>query len=89
MYISITDKCTLNTAGMNKLKKLMLLSSRQAMHVNLSLRRSCTHYCNVKAISITYSDYVFVALGFQYVMHVRHTVICGLYGCTNVSTIIS
>jgi hypothetical protein len=34
-----------------------------------------------KAISITYSKYVFVALGIQYAMQLRHIIICGLSGC--------
>ena len=35
-----------------------------------------------KQKSITYSEYVSVALGIQYAMHLHHVVICGLSGCT-------
>ena len=45
--------------------------------------RSCNYCCTVKGISITYSEYVFVALGNQQVMLVRHMVICAASGCTN------
>ena len=38
--------------------------------------------CSAKAISITYSERVFVALGIQYAMRMRHIVICGMSGST-------
>jgi hypothetical protein len=34
--------------------------------------RSCNHCCSGKAISITYSECVFVALDIQHAMHMRH-----------------
>ena len=33
-------------------------------------------------MSITYSEYVFVALGIWHAMRINHVVLCGLYGCT-------
>ena len=42
--------------------------------------RSCNHYCSGKAMSITYSEYVFVALGIQHAVHMRYMVTCGLSG---------
>jgi hypothetical protein len=44
--------------------------------------RSCNHCFNGKAISITYSESLFVALGIQRAMCMRHTVISGLTGLT-------
>ena len=42
-----------------------------------------------KATSITYSECVFVVLGIQHAMRMRHTVICGLSGSTIFLHIIS
>ena len=51
--------------------------------------RSRSHYCSGKAINITYSECVLVALGTQHEMRVRHTVICGLPASTTFFHIIS
>ena len=40
--------------------------------------RSCNHCCSGKAISITYSECVFLALGTQKAKRMCHTVIYGL-----------
>ena len=39
---------------------------------------SCNHYCNGKAIRVTSSEKVFVALCIYYAMRMRHIVIGGL-----------
>jgi hypothetical protein len=39
-------------------------------------KRSCKHCCRGKAISVTYSQCVFVDLGNQHIMRMCHIVIC-------------
>jgi len=48
---------------------------------------SCSHCCSGKAISIAYSECVFVALGIQHAKRIRLIVICGLSGCADVCTL--
>ena len=44
--------------------------------------RSFNHLCSGKSICITRSECVFVALGIQLAMRIRHFIICGLSGST-------
>jgi len=51
--------------------------------------RSCNNCCSGKAISITYCECGFVALGIQHAKRMRLTVICGMSGSTVFFHIIS
>jgi tRNA G37 N-methylase Trm5 len=42
------------------------------------MARLCNHCCRGKTIKITYSECVFVPLGTQHAMHMRHIAICVL-----------
>jgi len=57
--------------------------TRPAVYVerNVDLR-SCNHCCSGKAINITYSESVFVALGIQHARCMLYFFICGLSGFT-------
>ena len=53
------------------------------MYVSRNIEaRSCNHCCSGKAINIACAECVFVALGIQHAMRMRHIVICALPGST-------
>ena len=57
--------------------------TRQAMNEWRNIEaHSYNNYCSAKAIRVTYSECVFVALGNQHAMRVRYIVICSLSGST-------
>jgi hypothetical protein len=51
--------------------------------------RSCNHCCSGKAISITHSECVLVALVILHAIRMSHVVICGLSASKILSHIIS
>ena len=64
-------------------KKIATNTTRHAKYEKHKTEaRSCNKRCSGKAMSITYSECVSVALGIQHALLVRHTVICGLSGTT-------
>jgi len=42
--------------------------------------RLCNHCVSGNAVSLIYSECMYVALGIQHAMHVRHIAICGIFG---------
>jgi hypothetical protein len=55
----------------------------QAIYVSSNIEvRSCNRCCSGQAVTFTYSECVFVALGIQHAMRMRHTVVCDLPGST-------
>jgi len=52
-----------------------LLNKTGNLRITYKKARSCNHCCRGKAISITYSQWVLVALGIQHAMCRRYTVI--------------
>jgi hypothetical protein len=59
------------------------MTRKQTMYVIRNIQaQSCNHCCSRKAVSITYSACMFVALGIKPVMRMRHIVICGLCAST-------
>jgi hypothetical protein len=60
------------------------------MHVQRNVEALSLNLCwSGKAMSMTYSECVFVALGIQHEKRMRRIAICGLFGSTIFSHIIS
>jgi len=57
--------------------------TRQTLYVQRNIKgRSYNHCCSGKAVTITYSECVFVTLVIQHATRMRRTVTCGLCGST-------
>jgi hypothetical protein len=66
---------------LREVHKLQAFETRQAIYVKRNIEaRSCDNCSNGKAVCITYSESVSVALGIQHLIHMSHIVICRLPG---------
>jgi hypothetical protein len=63
--------------------------NRQWTYKVNSEARQCSHCCSGKAVSVTYSECVFVALGMKHAIRMRYIVTCGLPRSTTHFYIIS
>ena len=68
--------------------KIVKYCKRWPNHIRQT-ERADNHCCSRKAVSITYSECVFLALGMHHAMRMRHIDMCGPYGCTIFFHIIS
>ena len=63
---------------------LFVTEARKTGSVHNTAAHSWNHCCSGKAIGITYSKCVFVALRIHHAICMHHTVICGLPGTTTI-----
>jgi hypothetical protein len=57
---------------------MTILNKIRYVLVTKAQARSCKHCCSGKAVSISYSEYLFIALIIQHAMRILHIVVCAL-----------
>ena len=71
--------CVIIETCKRQINEVSLQQTRQAIYLQRIFEaRWWNHCCSGKEISITYSEWVFVALVIQHAKHMRHIVICVL-----------
>ena len=91
MYICTTDLGSFH-CGTQQYSVVItfFIKTWQAMHIQCNNEVcSCKHCCCGKAISITYSEFVFITFAIQHEICMHHIVTCGLSGSTIFFHIIS
>jgi hypothetical protein len=91
MYICTTDLGSFHYGTQQYTVVIMFfIKTRQAMHIQCNTEvRLCNYCCCGKAISITYSEFVFITFAIQHEICMHHIVTCGLSGSTIFLHIIS
>jgi hypothetical protein len=85
-----TERTSFSYDGILNCKLNRSLNKTGSVRINVTPRRVCVTIVAVKkAVSFTYHECVFVALGIQHAMRMRHSVICGLPGSLILFDIIS
>ena len=59
-----------------------MIGRQEAYALRKNQTRSCNHCYSGRAIRITYSDCISVALVIEHAILMRHVVFCGVLGCT-------
>ena len=60
----------------------IIFNKTDNVRIKNNVEHSCNHCYSAKAISISYSECVFVALGIEHKIRTRHIFNCGLSVCT-------
>ena len=81
MSISRAKELISRSHGESRSRFQNFVITRQRVYVKRNFETSLwNHCCSGKAMSITYPECVFAALGTQLAMRLSHTVICGVFG---------
>jgi hypothetical protein len=89
LYKGITNQSTPSYAFWNLATHRQKRRFKILFINNQDKARSCNLCCSGKAVSIIYSESVFLALGIQNAVGMRHILICGLSDCTEGFYVIS